>query len=725
MKPMPFPDPAYGAEPNSRIDLLYLFDILRTNFRWVLLATFAAIAAGYLYLSTVTPIYTAYAQVLIDTRRERISPVEEVMSNLDLSSAVLAGEVQSIRANVLIGKVVDRLNLTEHPSFDPRAPQSEGRLAWLKRLARGGDPPHIEAQRQPIEVIRNSVIDKVRFNLNVQQVGLSYVISVSFKSSNNVLAAEITNAVADEYVRSLREAKQGATLRVNSWLADRLVELSAEVETADQAVVDFREKLVAETGGSPETVAQLLAELNSRLVTTSADRADAEVRLTQLEALVTQRGISAAAELITSTLLETLQRQRSELAARQAEMGSTYGRRHPDMIRIAAQIGDIDRSIETELRRQSEVLRSAAEVARSREAALQDQIAAVSARVDRTARASVELDQLRRTADATRLVYENFLSRFKETSAQGDFQSPEARIIGEASVPVVPSSPRRTLTLLIAAVAGFCLGIMAVFLRSALVVPVRTGSELRHATGLPLLAALPFVRQMRGGHSWLRRELLGHGHSVFMESIRSIRTRLLDGTQRPPSKVVMVTSSLAAEGKSSVCFALARAASTTEGRVVLVDADLRRSDSVKVLGLAHRGPCLIDHLEGKIGSQNLAEKSTLLNCDIILPRRRTEQAADLLASPAMEALMRELARDYDFIVLNAPPVLNLADTLILAKLADTTLFVVQSGRTPMRVLLQMLQRLNDSGVDIAGTVMTQVRRQHVAGREVYSYSYQS
>ncbi|MFP1645511.1 GumC family protein [Pontitalea aquivivens] len=706
------------------IDLLYLFDILRGNLALVGLIAALCMAAMFIHLQRATPIYRAHAQILIDTRQERVSPVEEVVSNLNVSNSVVAGEVLSIRTNVLIGKVVDRLDLVNDPQFDPRLPRPESAVAWLKRVARGGEPFHQIAQRMPPEGLRAAVIDTIMKRLSVSQMGLSYVIGLSFDAPDPQVAARIANAVAGEYIRALLEKKQEATLRVNSWLSERILEMSQQVEIADSAVVDFRTRMVAEAGGGEDTTNQLLAELNSRLVATSAERADAEVRYAQMERLEAEAGLAAVADVVTSPLLETLQRQRSELAARQAELASTLGRRHPEMIRISAQIGDIDRSLEAEVRRQIEAMRSNVSVTRNREQALQAQIREVSDRADQIAQASVRLDQLERTAAATRLVYENFLSRFKETSAQGDFQSPEARIIGQASVPSVPAEPRKTLSMIVAAVAGLCLGVIVVFLRSALVVPVRTTDELRGATHLPILAVLPHVRRAGRRHGWLHRELAAEAPSVFMEGMRSIRTRLFDVPKSQRPRVILVTSALAGEGKSSICFALARALAGVGSNVALLDADLRRSDTVEALRLPSEGPCLIDYLEGKAGVTDMTERSDLLKADVVVPRRHTNGAADLIASGEMQGLITRLTARHDVVVINAPPVLHLADTLLLAKHADVTLMAVQSGRTPVKVLVRMLNRLNEAGVHVAGTVLTQVRRKDVAAREVYGYSYE-
>ncbi|TMM51055.1 GumC family protein [Sulfitobacter sabulilitoris] len=712
-----------GHNAIHSIDLMYLFSVLRSNARLIALTTFASLVAMFVYLQFVPPVFTAYSQVILDTRKERVTPVEEVVSNLDVSQSVMAGEVITIRSNVLIGEVVDRLDLVDAPEFDPRLPRPESVVSYLKRIARGGEKPHVIAARLPFDTLRSWVIGAVRRDLGVSQIGVSYGIGISFRSTNPKLAAEIANAVADQYIESQLDAKMAATLRANAWLSDRLLELSDQVETADREVVDFKANMIEIANGSEVSINQLLAELNTKLVGSSTERADAEVRLSQVEMLEQAGGLGAVADVVTSPLLETLQRQRAELAAAQAQLASTLGRKHPEMIRISAQLGDIDRSIEDELRRRLEAMRSDVIVTRNREDALSEQIAVVSQRADSLAKASVRLSQLERTAQATRLVYENFLSRFKETSAQADFQTPEARVIGYASVPVVPSGPRKTIFMLSAMVLGMSAAIAFIFLRNLVHAPVSTTDELRAISQKPNVATVPYVRTFGKSFKWLRKELTGKSRTNYMDHVRAIRTHLFDVARTRTPRIVVVTSSVPNEGKTSLSCALAKVMIQPKKSVLLIDADLRRPDIRKALELPSEGNCLASYLQGGEKLKDLTVHSDVLGADVITPCRATQDPTNLLLSPLFEGLLNRMSSQYDYIVVNAPPVLNLADSVLLAKQADATLFAVQCGKTRASVARDALRRLEEGGVNVAGTVLTMVRRKDAASREVDMYSY--
>ncbi|WP_397543197.1 GNVR domain-containing protein [Roseovarius salis] len=710
-----------GGGPD--IDLMYIFKLLRGNLRLIVLVTLLSMGAMFAYLQFVPPVYTARSQVILDTREERVTPATAVVSNLDVSNSVIAGEVVTIQSNVLIGEVVDQLGLLETPEFDPRVARPEPLLDRLKRIARGDDPPHVVASRLSESTLRSMVIDRVRNNLEVTQLGISYAIGIQFRNQNPELAAMVANAFADRYIAAQLESKLSATMRANEWLADRLDEMSAQVETADEAVVEFKSEMIDVAKGNEDSINQLLAELHTRLVASSTDRADAEVRLGQVESLLESGGLRAVADVVTSPLLEELQRRRAQLASNRAELVSTLGRKHPEMVSILAQIRDIDRSIDAELQRRVEAMRSEVTVTRNRESALQEQIEVVTDRADALSKASVRLDQLQRTAEATRVVYESFLSRYKETSAQADFQTSEARVIGRAAVPVVPSSPRKTLMLLAAMAFGLCAAIAFVFLRNMIRVPVSTEAELRALTNRPNLGLLPYVPHVGRGLHWLKREIAGETRSTFMERIKSIRTILFDASNGNTPRIVMVTSAVPNEGKTTLSVALANVLARNKSSVLLLDADLRHPELRELLNLPQEGGCLVDYFEGNGSIKNLTQRSESFGIDVVSPARACDKAADLLADARFANLLARLANRYRTIVVNAPPVLYLSDAVLMGKQADAVLFTVQCGRTSAKQVRNSVKRLETAGVKVKGTVLTKVRRVDTVAHEAEMYAY--
>lgn len=705
----------------STVELSDIFAVFSVNLRLIVLVALASVISMFVYLSTVAPTYEASSKVILGTREEAISPVREIVSDLDISNAVVAGEVVTLLSNLLLGRVVDLLDLTSHPELDPRVARPEGLIPWAKRLVRGDEPPHIAAQSLDPEILRDIVLVELRNNLTVQQEGVSFAIEITYESRDPRLAADVANAFADEYINSQLEEKLSVSSRANDWLGDRLVELSEQVEEAGAAVVDFRAQMIEEAGGNEESISQLLAELNTRLVASSTDRADAEIRLSQVEALMAANGLSAVADVLTSPLLETLSRQRAELAAKEAQLASSLGPRHPEMVQISAQIADLDRSIQDDLRRRIEEMRSEVVVTRNRENALLTQIAGVSARADILARESVRLDQLERSAEAARIVYENFLTRYKETSAQADFQTPEARVIGRAQIPLVPSSPRRTLMMVAALVAGLSGAIAFVFLRNLARQPVMNSRELQSITNRPVLGMIPLVRHFGTKFDWLKKVMTADESSNFMDHVNALRTSLRVGARSGGARVVLVTSSLPSESKTSLSCALAKSILNGGASVVLIDADLRRPDVRRALGMKSEDGCLVQYLQKDGKLKDIVVRSELTGLDVVSPTKSTSLAADLLSTDEFTGLLTRMSNRYDFIVVNAPPVLYLSDAVLLAKKADVTLMTVRCGKTPAKSLRNSIRRLQNAGIEVTGSVLTMVRRTHPAAREFDMY----
>ena len=681
-----------GAE--ATVDLGFIADVIRRR-KWLILAcTLLALGGMYAYVKRAVPVYTAYSQVILDTRQERVTDVEQIVSDLAVSNSVIAGEIVSLKSNTLIGRVVDKLNL---------AGEAKGQ---------GGVPPEL----------RDRMIQKVTANLTVAQVGISYAIGISYKANDPKQAARFANALAEEYIADQVATKRASTLRATAWLQKRLGELSSAVEAADQAILDLRAKTADEVGANQETTAQYLVDLNSRLVATASERSDARVRYEIVSQRLKDSGLTAVAHVVSSPLLETLQRERIDIASEQAQTDARLGRRHPDTVRLDARVKDLDERTEAEVRRIIESMKSDVDVATQREAALQNQIKDIEKRLVTLSAAAVKLNQLEREASAMRMVYENFLSRLTETNAQSDFQRPDARIVTVAVPPTAPTSPRKKLLLMVAGVFGLSLGIAGAFLHEAVTSRVHASGELRQITACPVLGMIP-IEPRRRKRPWLADVLSRGDYSPYLDAISALRAQLFDVRSVGRPKVLMLTSALQGEGKSSTCAALAAVLPRVSISAVLLDLDLRRSMTRGVLDLSSQQGCVVDYLAGRIELSELKPAELPFGLRVLAPLRSSPNSADLLASPRLGELVTMLSRQFNVVLIDAPPVLDIADALVLSRHVDTTLLVVRSGMTPKTLVTSAIERLEEAGAPVIGTVMTQVGKGHTAARELYRYDY--
>lgn len=717
--------PLRGATLDAAADLVdfgYILSVLRRE-RWLIFGMVAAaVVLTLIFVQRIPPAYTSSAQVLLETRQERVLSSEQVVSNLNATPAVIAGEVELIRSSMLIGQVVDALGLTEHPDYDPRAQSNGGLIRRAMRSVRGliGGADRSEMTEDDI---RAATIARLQRDITASQIGVSLAIRISAKASSPALSAEIANTVAEQYVEALLAVKRDATQRATGWLEARITELSKQVEEADRAAVTFRAQMTEQFGGDTEATDQLLSDLNSRYIATRIEHSDAAFRYEMVRSLYETQGFDAVADIVSSPLLETLAQQRSELLRQRAEMVESMGDRSRRIIGITAQIEDLERSIQSELLRQIESLRSQMEIATNREASLLTAMQEIQDRQAKVSSANVTLDQLERSAQALRETYSATLARFMETAAQTDIQLPDARIIGLARPPTSPSEPRVPLLLALAAFFGMALGVAAAFIREAMNTTVRTSDKLRGLTNLPLISAVPLVPDMRRNRAWFTQEMQNSAQSPFMEAIRSIRVKLFDVRSSDRPRTVAITSAVAAEGKTTTSLMLAHTLAKKRVAVLVIHADLRRSVTCSEIGADPEGGCLVDFLAGKSKLADAIQHLPEFGFDIMLPLKPVTNPGDLVTSDRFgKILLPTVAKHYDLVIIDTAPVLAAPDALFLCSHADATLMIVQTNRAPAKAIQEALRRLDEAGAVLLGTVMTQVDPEEEMLKESYSYA---
>src|SRR5690554_1106622 len=483
-------------DQGDSIDISTVLRFLRRRRAVIISVTILITALVALIVHQLTPQYRAQAVLMIDSRQANVTNVEAVLSGLSTESAAITSELDILRSPPLMQRVVDRLNLYDHPLFN-QAPKPS---AWASvREWVTGLLPEAFAERDAQEVIkevpdpeaeRRRLARRLLGGLETENSGRSYTIRVSYTSPDPQLSMQVANTVADQYLVDQLEAKFEATRRANSWLQERLEELREEVRVAELAVREYREthNLVENQGATVNE--QQLAEINAQLVVAQVERSQAESRL-QAARAGSPEGLR---DVEGATLLRDLRAEVSSLRRREAEMSTRYGDRHPEMINIRAERQDIQARIQEETGRVIQTLINEVEVARAKERALQEALDDLRGATAGAQRAGVELAELERQAEAARLLYENFLGRYRETSEQQELDRPDARIIAEAELPSQPSFPRKGLMMAGGGVLGLLLGLGAAVLLELLDRGFRRSEQLEKATATPILGVAPLIK---------------------------------------------------------------------------------------------------------------------------------------------------------------------------------------------------------------------------------------
>ncbi len=740
---------ADGAD--ETIDLRRLFDTLWRR-KMIIVGTMLLVtSATVLYVMQLTPLYIATTEIIVAPPRAKVVNIESVAPSLRSDYYTNDTQAAIIASRVLAEKVVDRLDLMNNPAFNPdlRPPRKglldrlglrrflpEGfrlralipeswrtAIAGLDTLVDGGgtDPSAADAAREPTPeeeraALREYVVDAYLAGLDVTPSDSSRVIEVSFTSSDPVLAARLANAAVQVYIDDQVASKAKTTRQATAWLQERAVALKKKVEAAARAVEEHRRRTgLVDVDGS-NVLNKQIAELTTKLITVRAQRAEAEARYKQVKKLLkSPGGIDSAAAVLRSPLIQRLREQEAEVVRKIAEMKTQYREGHPKMILARSELQDLVAKIETEVRKIATNFGNELEIARVRERNLNEEIAKLKRKLDAQSGAEIKLRALETELEANRKLYDTILARLKETSVQDStLVQPDARVISPATVPESPSYPRKRLIVGVAFAGSALLGILIVLLLEHLDSGFRSRDQLEAVTGLPALGVVPRPRGRFANATPVYDDILERPHTVLAESLRSIRTGLLLSDVDNPPRVVLITSSVPSEGKSTTALALARTAAKAGQKCLIIDADLRKPTLHDSLGVPD-GVGLIDYLSRDVPLEDMIHIDFRSGAHFILAGRVAPHPADLLGSAKMRGLVRALRATYDLVIIDTAPVLAMSDALVLMREVDKTIFLVRYERTPRDVVLAGIRELRAAGASLAGLVLSQVDlRKHAA-----------
>lgn len=662
-----------------------------------------------------TPLYTATASVMIDNRTQQVVDSQAVLSGLPPDLAVVDTEVEILRSRQLAERVVDALDLEQDPEFNGslRPPglidQALDAVTGLFRAATPGgqgDQSEVQAQKQ-----RERIVDVVRDRLEIQRVGLTYVMGVSFTSPDPEKAARIANAFAENYLLEQLQAKFEATRQANAWLNGRLAELRTEVIQAETAVEQYRNANNLLSASGATLTEQEISTYNQQLATVRASQAEDEARLnTARRQLASGSTGDDVGEALGSTVVQQLRARRAEVSGRVADLSSRYGPRHPDMLRAQRELADIDAQIQAEIGRIVSNLEARVQVARERTRSMQGSLSGARGTLAANNSANVRLNELQRNAEASRTLYQGLLDRFKQTTSQEGLEESDARVVSRAIIPGGPSSPNVPLNLALGLVLAFGAGLIAVVLAEMLDAGLATGDDVEGRLGLPHIGSIPLVASIAAaGERNLSPAdyLLDKPLSAFAEAMRALRTSVLFSRVGQAVKLVVVTSTLPGEGKTTTAVCLARSAAQAGQRVIIVDCDLRRRAVNRMIGI-EPSIGLLDVLNGTSTLEAALHHDERSGAYILPLTAAAFTPKDIFSSQAMDALLRTLTAGFDLVILDTAPVLAVADTRILASKADTVVFLTRWRATPQKAVKNALRLLDSSGAHISGVALVQV-----------------
>ena len=684
--PQPPPPPPSSPTLDPRRFLVALRRRLRLLAAVVLLVLATAAVATLL-----TPArYTATTRVLIDARQPKIVDAQQVLSAMPTDMAAIDTQVEVLRSFGLAERLVDKLALADDPAF-------------LSAKLHSTLTP--DQRRQAAAAALSRAV-------KVKRAGMTSVIDVSVVSPSPQRAAQLADALAGLYLTDQLEAKFGATRSASDWLETRLSGLRAQVEDAEEAVQRYKIANGLMSAQGATLTEQAISGLSTQLAEARERQAEADARLSTARAQLARGSTGEdVGEALGSPVVQQLRAQRAEASRTVADLQGRYGPKHPDLLKAQRQLADIDAQIQAEVTRVLTNIEAQAQVARQRTAAVQGSLSASRGTLAANDSATVRLNELQRNADAARTLYQSYLDRFKQTTAQQGIEQADARILSPARIPTRPSSPNLALNLAVGAVAAVGAGLAAVILAELMDTGLSTAEDVELRTGLPWLGGVPLLASSLNPVSARTltpvRTVIERPLSHFSEALRGLRASVLFARSGEPAHVIAVVSALPGEGKTTTCAALARTMALAGQSTVAVNCDLR-----------HRGDDLLFDEEPQAGLAEVLSGAATLDealrldaasgAQFLSLSRFVDPPKDILGSPAMDRLLEDLRSRFDVVLLDTAPVLAVSETRMLAARADAVVLLARWRKTPRQAVERAIRELESVGVFIAGVALTQV-----------------
>ncbi|MDS4021026.1 MAG: polysaccharide biosynthesis tyrosine autokinase [Candidatus Competibacter sp.] len=713
----PPPSPIFEDEPEGEgLDLRQLWEVIVKR-RWTIIV-FTAIVVVAVVTATYlkTPIYRASLTLQIDREDIKILAMGEVSPNEARGwggQDYFQTQYELLKSRSLARRVVNQMGLANRPVEVPRSPSLFGQVGdwlagWLPRAGVAKDDTPGEEAPEPAAADSarlEGAIGGVLGGLTVEPVRNSRLVRLHYDSPDPKLAANILNSLAKAYINLNLERRFDATTYARNFLQERLQQVKAKLEESERELVEFsrREEIIA-VDQKESVITQNLTAANAALIDAEKKRMAAEAIYRQM---LGARG-QGLTQVLDSKIIQDLKQTRAKLEAQYQDNLSVYKPAYPTMVQLRNQINQVDAMINQEIGNIRAAITADYEAAKNEESLLRTNLDRMKQEVLALQGRSIQFNILRRETDTNRQLYDGLLQRYKEVGVAAGVGTNNISVVDEAKVPSRPYKPDMRSNALLALVLGLLGGVGLAFLFEHLDDTVRRPEDLEKLLGLPVLGVIPMTRLERGDDRPIA--LAGHDdpRSAFAEAYRSVRTALQFSTASGVPRLLTVTSAMVGEGKSTTAVSLAIQFAQAGKRTLLVEADLRKPSLHRVLELDNQVGLTHYLAGGEAQPIDITRPTHIPNLFAISAGPLPPNPAELLSSARMVALLALAAEKFDQVILDSPPLLGLADALIIGNLCEGTLLTVEMGGTPRGYVQGAFKRLRGARVHVLGTILTKL-----------------
>ena len=708
------------------INLSNYFKIIN-QFKWRIffLATAVAILT-LIIVKNITPTFQATSTLLIEADQAKAVSFEEVMGLDSNRKEYYLTQFEILKSNTIAAAVITQLNLQNEVEFQPQEAESVMDMLRETLPFLPTDVAEVLTAQEIEERKLRALIRQFSEQLTIQPIRKTQLVSISFDSQDPRLAAKIANAVGDVYIQQDLFDKTLVNESASGWLHSRLSDLRVTLDKSEAKLQAYsnKENLISQSGEGVSALISKELDQTSQQLTQARNEYN---QLRSIVALVKEQGTKDVAllesmpEISSHPAIVSLRDNQIEVELKISDLSKVYGPKHPKFKSAQSEWNTVTKRMKSQILKIVSGLDKSLTTKKRNINALESDLASIKAKYHRVVSKENIYRKLQREVNTNRKIFDTFLSRSKETEVTSDFNSAVARFTDRAFAPERPIKPKKALIVLLAFVATFGLGIVAAFVFESLNDNFKSAKDIEDKLSFRMLGLLPLVELKKHQDLGLHHFFTDTGRR-FAESVRTLRTSYIL-THHEDDKVIAVTSSVPGEGKSTTSVNLAFSLGQM-GNVLLIDGDMRKPSICKRFAIPNYHAGLSNMIAQTEVLDDCLYHDDQSNITVMPCGNLPNNPQELLASKHFEQLITQLKASYDYIIIDTPPVNAVSDALIIAKQADSLMYVVKSDDTRTGVVKNGVGRLVDANIKIAGIVLNKVDTRASSNSDYY-YGYYS
>jgi len=674
-----------------------------TKRKWGIFAfglTIAMLAAVVVFI--MTPVYRSTVTLLIDATKSKVVQIDEVYGGFSENRDYFMTQVEILKSSDVALKTIIKLKLWDLPEFDPRTKEDSLANKFLVGIGYTGSAP----KQWDEESLAKAVLLKFNKQLSIEPIRLSLLVKVNFDSVDKQLAAKVANTMANVFIDSDLDVRFQMTQRASSWLDERMVGVRAKLDASEKQLQAYREQagIVDVKSDSQSGAGRQIEEVTQKLVETRLRRAEAENAYNQIKNAPKGADLSSLPAVVRNPVVGDAIRQQSEAERKLSEIAQRYGTEHPKYVQAEGEVKTARENVKRQIDTVVQSVTREYEVAKGTENMLVQTLNQAKGSVQGINRKEFQLNLLEREVDSNKQIYDLFLKRAKETNVSGDLQNPVARIVDQAKIPNIPEKPKKIQIVLIAFVLGLLVAISATILIDLLNNTLNSTTDVEVKLKQPLLTTLPLLAKKDADRSSTAHMFLEDPKSLYSESIRTARSAVLLSSIDLSNRIMLITSSVPGEGKTTFSINLAVAHSHTK-KTLLIDADMRRPAVAKGLDFEPHHPGLSDLVAGTVPLSACIQ--TIPGCDlhVVTTGTTVPNPLEIILSQRFKDAIAELSKIYEIVIIDSPPVELVSDALVLSKMVSGVIYVVKALDTPYQLARKGLMRIRRAEGKVLGVVL--------------------